>query len=33
MERFERFIQDLTASDTPDIARLTVALRHIREFH
>ncbi len=28
--RFERFMDDMKAGDTPDIARLMVALRHIR---
>ena len=33
MGRFERFMQDLQSGDTHDIARLMVALRHIRELH
>ena len=33
MHRFERFINDLKSGDTADIARLMVALRHIRELN
>ncbi len=31
LTRFERFVADVKSGDTPDIAKLTVALRHIRE--
>ena len=33
IRRFERFMQDLRSGEKPDIAKLTVALRHIRELH
>lgn len=32
-QRYEHFITDMRAGDAPDIAKLMVALRHIRELH